>query len=74
LKRLEKRVKTGKLTKEHINKELSGEVNITINYNKFEADSAWDGLKGYVTNTHLSQRFTVKTFDFKNIPLFLPDV
>jgi transposase len=70
LKRLEKRVKTGKLTKEHINNrgynkylELSGEVNITINYNKFEADSAWDGLKGYVTNTHLSSIDVIKNYN-----------
>lgn len=60
LKRLEKKVKSGKLTKEHINNrgynkylKLSGQVNIAIDYEKYEADSAWDGLKGYVTNTHL---------------------
>jgi transposase len=63
LKRLEKRVRSGKLSKEHINNrgynkylKLSGEVNITIDYHKFEADSVWDGLKGYVTNTHLPRK------------------
>jgi transposase len=63
LKRLEKRVKSGKLTKEHINNrgynkylKLSGKVDISIDYNKYEADSVWDGLKGYVTNTHLSRK------------------
>ena len=63
LKRLEKKLRTGKLTKDHINNrgynkylKLSGEVNITIDYEKYEADSVWDGLKGYVTNTHLSRK------------------
>lgn len=63
LKRLEKRVKSGKLTKEHINNrgynkylKLSGKVDISIDYSKYEADSVWDGLKGYVTNTHLSRK------------------
>jgi transposase len=69
LKRLEKKVRSGKLTKEHINNrgynkylELSGEVNISIDYNKFEADSAWDGLKGYVTNTHLSRKNVIGNY------------
>lgn len=31
-------------------------MNITIDYEKYEADSVWDGLKGYVTNTHLSRK------------------
>lgn len=63
LKRLEKKLRTGKLTKDHINNrgynkylKLLGEVNITIDYEKYEADSVWDGLKGYVTNTHLSRK------------------
>lgn len=63
LKRLEKKLRTGKLTKDHINNrgynkylKLLGEVNITIDYEKNEADSVWDGLKGYVTNTHLSRK------------------
>lgn len=63
LKRLEKKVRTGKLTKDHINNrgynkylKLSGQVDITIDYEKYEADSVWDGLKGYVTNTHLPRK------------------
>jgi len=60
LRRLEKKVKTGKLTKSHINNrgynkylQLKGRVEIKIDYQKFEADSKWDGLKGYITNTKL---------------------
>ncbi|MEA1897913.1 MAG: IS1634 family transposase [Bacteroidota bacterium] len=67
--RLEKRVRTGKLSKEHINNrgynkylKLSGEVNITIDYEKYEADSVWDGLKGYVTNTSLSRNKVIKNY------------
>ena len=61
LKRLEKRVNSGKLTKANINNKgynkylkLEGEVNIKIDYTKYENDQKWDGLKGYVTNTKLS--------------------
>ena len=60
LARLQKRVRTGKLTKEGINNRgynkylrLEGEVNVSIDLAKYEADAAWDGIKGYVTNTKL---------------------
>lgn len=62
LKRLENRVKSGKLSKQHINNRgynkylrLSGQAHISIDYEKFEADQRWDGLKGYLTNTTLSK-------------------
>lgn len=61
IKRLEKRIKSGKLTKANINNrgynkylDMEGEVNIKIDYEKYEADSVWDGLKGYITNSKLS--------------------
>ena len=60
LARLQKRVRTGKLTKESINNrgynkylKPEGEVNVSIDLAKYEADAAWDGIKGYVTNTKL---------------------
>lgn len=63
LKRLEKRLKSGKLTKEHINNrgynkylKLTGEINIAIDYNEYDNDRVWDGLKGYVTNTNLTRK------------------
>jgi len=63
LKRLEKKLKSGRLTKQHINNrgynkylKLKGEINIKIDYQKFEADSQWDGLKGYLTNTKLNPK------------------
>jgi len=69
IKRLEKRVKSGKLTKDHINNrgynkylKLSGDINITIDYSKYEADNVWDGLKGYVTNTHISRKKVIGNY------------
>ena len=69
IKRLEKRVKSGKLTKEHINNRgynkyltLSGEIDISIDYEKYEADCVWDGLKGYVTNTHLARKKVIGNY------------
>ena len=62
LKRLEKKVNSGKLSKKHINNRgynkylrLTGDISISIDYEKFNADNVWDGLKGYVTNTELSR-------------------
>lgn len=63
LRRLEKRLKSGKLTKSNINNRgynkylnMEGEVNLKIDYEKYEADAIWDGLKGYLTNTSLSNQ------------------
>lgn len=62
LAKLEKRIKSGRLTKASINNrgynkylKLDGEIHITIDREKFEADVQWDGLKGYLTNTALSK-------------------
>lgn len=63
LKRLEKQLNAGRLTKAHINKRgynkyltLQGRVSISIDYQKFQEDQLWDGLKGYLTNSSLSQQ------------------
>jgi transposase len=60
LQKLENKLKTGKLTKSSINNrgynkylDLEGEVTVKINYEKYDEDQKWDGLKGYVTNTNL---------------------
>jgi len=69
LSRLEKKVESGKLSKKHINNrgynkylKLTGNVNIAIDYEKFQADGLWDGLKGYVTNTRLSKNKVVEHY------------
>jgi len=69
LKRLEKRVSSGKLSKKHINNrgynkylKLTGDVDISIDYEKYKYDSVWDGLKGYVTNTTLSKNKVIENY------------
>jgi len=61
LDKLEKSIAKGKLTKKNINNrgynkylKLEGDVNISIDKQKYFDDAKWDGLKGYTTNTKLS--------------------
>lgn len=70
LKRLEKSLNAGKLTKSNINNrgynkylKLQGELKIDIDYNKFELDAQWDGLKGYITNTSLSGKEVIDNYN-----------
>lgn len=60
IKRIEKQLGRGKLTKSSINNRgynkfltLEGDVSVTINQEKIEQDKKWDGLKGYITNSCL---------------------
>ena len=60
IRRLEKAYRRGTLTKDNINKrgynkflKMEGDIKVTINYDKLEADARWDGLKGYLTNTDI---------------------
>lgn len=69
LKRLEKNIKSGKLTKSNINKrgynkylQLEGEVKVKIDYEKFNQDAQWDGLKGYLTNTTLPTQEVIGSY------------
>lgn len=69
LQKLEKQLTKGKLTKKHINKKgynkylkLTGEVNISIDYDKFKEDAKWDGLKGYITNTKLKKEEVINQY------------
>jgi transposase len=69
LSRLEKRIKSGKLTKSNINNrgynkylELDGVIDVKIDYQKFEQDAIWDGLKGYTTNTKLSNEDVLESY------------
>lgn len=61
LKRLLDKVASGTVGKKHINNRgynkylrLEGHATISIDMEAFEKDSSWDGIKGYVTNTTLS--------------------
>ncbi len=53
LERLEKKLRSGKLTKENINNrgynkylKIQGKASVAIDYDKFQEDKSWDGLKG----------------------------
>ncbi len=63
LERLKQRVQSGQLTKQSLNNrgynkylKLHGDVTIEIDMQKYEQDAVWDGLKGYTTNTKLSEQ------------------
>jgi transposase len=69
LERLEKKVNSGKLSKKHINNrgynkylKLTGNITVTIDYEKFSADNVWDGLKGYITNTALKKNQVIENY------------
>lgn len=69
LERLRKRLGNGNLTKQHINNRgynkylrMEGEVKISIDMDKYNADAAWDGIKGYVTNTDLSKEDVIANY------------
>jgi transposase len=69
LQKLEQRIKSGKLTKSSINNrgynkylKLEGDVNICIDLAKYNQDAAWDGLKGYLTNTNLSKEDIINNY------------
>jgi transposase len=72
LSRLEKQIKAGRLTKANINNKgynkylkMEGSVTIEIDYEKFNSDKNWDGLKGYITNTKLSGKQVIE--NYKNL-------
>jgi transposase len=67
--RLQKRVKSGKLTKASINNRgynkyliMKGDVEIKIDMGKYEQDGKWDGIKGYLTNTKLSKDEVIENY------------
>ncbi len=72
LQRLEKQIKKGKFTKSSINNKgynkyltMKGDMMIEIDYEKFNADKCWDGLKGYITNTKLNDKQVME--NYKNL-------
>jgi transposase len=72
LERLEKQIRAGKLTKSNINNrgynkylKLHGEVTIEIDYEKYNKDSCWDGLKGYLTNATITDKQVIE--NYKNL-------
>ena len=69
LKKLEKQVNNGKLTKANISNrgynkylKLEGSINVSIDEDKIEAAGKWDGLKGYLTNTTLTKELIIDNY------------
>ena len=69
IKRLEKKIKSGKLTKSSINNKgynkflkLEGEITVAIDRSKAEQDVSWDGLKGYLTNSTLDNQAVLENY------------
>lgn len=67
--KLEKQIKTGKLTKAQINNKgynkflkMNGEIKIVVDKTKITADKKWDGLKGFITNTTLSKEAVIENY------------
>jgi transposase len=69
LRKLEKQITSGRLTKANINNKgynkylkLEGEIKVTIDETKFNQDSKWDGLKGYLTNSRLTKEEIINNY------------
>jgi transposase len=69
LKKIRRKVRSGRLTKEHLNNRgynkflrLSGEVKIEIDEARIVQAARWDGLKGYLTNTGYSPELVIETY------------
>lgn len=75
LKKLQKQIDTGKLTKAQINNKgynkflkLSGAIEVKLDKTKVSEDKKWDGLKGYLTNTSLAKEEVIENYkDLWNI-------
>lgn len=69
LRKLRRKVRSGRLTKESINNRgynkflaLKGEIEVEIDEKKVKEDQEWDGLKGYITNTKLRPKRIVENY------------
>ena len=69
LRRLEKQIKRGRLTKASINNrgynkflKLEGEIAVSVDKEKIVQDSRWDGLKGYLSNSKLTKNQIIENY------------
>ena len=70
INKLEKSISSGRLTKKNINNrgynkylKMEGEMSISIDKEKLNNDTKWDGLKGYITNTKLSSEEVLNSYN-----------
>lgn len=69
LRKLEKQIQRGKLTKSNINNrgynkflKLEGEISVAIDHDKLQQDARWDGLKGYLTNAKMNKNQIIENY------------
>lgn len=69
IKRLEKDMLKGRLTKKQLNQrgynkflKMTGEIKVVIDQQKIEQDKKWDGLKGYLTNSNLTKEEVIENY------------
>jgi transposase len=69
LRRLQKQLKTNRLTKATLNKRgynkflrMEGAIKVSIDESRVQQDACWDGLKGYITNTTLSADEAIENY------------
>lgn len=69
VKKLHARIKSSRLTKEHISNRgynkfltLTGETRVEIDEEKIKEDEKWDGLKGYLTNTLMTAAAIIENY------------
>jgi transposase len=69
IRKLEKQIKSGRLTKSSINNrgynkflKLKGVIKVAIDKDKAEQDAKWDGLKGYITNSGLQKDEIIENY------------
>lgn len=69
IEKLERSIKSGKLTKSNINNRgynkylrMEGLLTISMDYDKCQADAVWDGLKGYKTNLDLPKEAIIENY------------
>lgn len=69
IKKLQKQIDTGRLTKAQINNKgynkflkLNGALEVKLNKAKVTEDKKWDGLKGYITNTSQAKEEIIENY------------
>ena len=70
LRRLEKQVRNGKLTKASVNNrgynkflKMRGGISVELDKEKIKEDEKWDGLKGYLTNSKLDEKTLLDNYN-----------
>ena len=67
--KLENQIRRGRLTKASINNrgynkflKLEGQINVSLDVEKLNQESRWDGLKGYITNARLNKNQIIENY------------